>query len=272
MKVNQAREDELNANICWFLKSVCEIRSRFVHSVSDIKKGHFYDAWCDLERIEIGLISLLRNPFLNTDEFEIPNLLNLTRAWQKTYPYKLFISPELLYKTVQCGICSANITPWEQCEHEVGVVYCGICCHHVVKDVELISVSIVEDPVQKYSVLNISKDQNGQDIDIFDYDIVGFVAERIDSPFDRFQVNWTKALHPHELYSDKSIDGPCPCESGRSYLDCCRKLQGVLRPHIEVIFEKQTIDNPSNVELVGYGEKSGPAKLINAATSGDEIN
>ena len=55
LKAYQAREDEFYANICWFLKSVCEIRGRFVRSISLIKDGDSYDAWCELEYVEIGL-------------------------------------------------------------------------------------------------------------------------------------------------------------------------------------------------------------------------
>lgn len=272
LKAYQARDDELYANICWFLKSVCEIRGRFVRSISAIKDGDFFDAWCELELVEIGLISVWRNPFLDVDEFEVPDLLELTQAWQKTYPYKLFISPEYLHKAVQCGICSANVTPWDRCEHEPGVVYCGVYCQHVVTDFEIVGISIVPDPVQKYSVIHTRKDENGQDVDIFDYDTVRFVADRVASPFDRIQINWTKAFHPHELFSDRKKDGPCPCESGRMYADCCLPLQGVLRPHMQVLYEKEPIGGLSNAELVGYGDKSGTATLTRDATSDRQVN
>ena len=166
------------------------------------------------------------------------------------------MSPEILHKSVQCGICSAEVTPWGECEHEPGRVYNGVCCHHAVIDLEFVSVSLVQNPVQKYSAIHVRKDEHGQDVEIYKYDTVRFVAERIASPFDRFQMIWTKVLHPHKLFSDRKKEGPCPCESGRSYDHCCWQRDGVLRPHMQIAFEKQPAGDLPNAELVGYGEKS----------------
>ena len=259
---SQASDEELWANVCWFMKTVCETRGRFIDSINAIKGGEYFDAWCELERVEIDSIFLLRNAFLNEEEFEVADLLRLTQSWQKTYPYKWFISPEILHKSVQCGICSAEVTPWGDCEHEPGTVYNGVCCHHVVVDVEFVSMSLVQDPVQKYSALHVRKDEHGQDIQIYKYDTVRFVAERIASPFDRFEIFWTKAFHPHELFSDRKTEGPCPCESGRSYAYCCWKREGVLKPHMQIVFAKEPAGELPNAELVGYGKRSGAAVLV----------
>ena len=263
LKSYQALEAEMYANICWFLKSACDIRDLYIHSISEIKDGDFYKGWCDLDSVENGLFTLLRNPFLDVAEFEVRELLELTHAWQKTFPYKFFLSPEILYKSVQCGICSANITPWERCQHEVGVVYCGACCHRHIIAAELLSLSIVDDPVQKYSVIHTRDDENGQKIEFYNYATVRFVAERVVSPFDGFKVVWIKAFHSHELFCDRPTDGPCPCESGRVYSDCCFPKRGVLRPHLHITFEKEPIGTMSSAELVGYGDKSGDALLLN---------
>ena len=258
----QASGEELWANVCWFLKTVCETRGRFVNSINAIKKGEYFSAWCELERVEIDSMLLLRNAFLDEKEFEVSDLLELIQSWQKTYPYKWFMSPEILHKSVQCGICSRQVTPWGECEHEPGRIYNGVCCHHAVVDVEFVSFSFVQNPVQKYSAIHIRKDEHGHDVEIYKYDIVRFVAERVRSPFDRFQVMWTKLLHPHNLFADRERKGPCPCESGRSYSDCCLENEGVLRPHMQITFAKEPAGNLPNAELVGYGEWSGAAALM----------
>lgn len=257
----QARQDDMRSNTCWFLKTTCEVRGFFIRSINTIKNGEFYEGWCELERVELLLMALQRNPFLDVGEFKVLDLLQLVHEWQKAYPYKCFVSPAILYKTVQCGICFANVTPWSHCEHEAGIVYGGVCCHRVIVDAELVHLALVPDPVQKYSAIHMRKDEHGQDVEIYDYATVQFIAERVASPFDRFRINWTKAFHPHELFSDRAKEGPCPCQSGRSYAGCCWQTQGVLRPHMQVSFEKEPASNLSNAELVGYGDEIGPAAL-----------
>lgn len=259
LKVEQTSGDDLRANLCWFLRAICDTRCSFIDSFCLIKSGDYYDAWCELEKVEIGLKSIIRNPFLSIEEFQIHDLLGLTQAWQMLYPYKWFISPGILYRTVKCGICSANITPWEGCDHEPGLVYNGVQCHRTIVDCELLEVSLVQNPVQKYSAIHTTKDDNGNEVEIFDYDLVRFVSDRVASPFDQFRVVETRAFHPHDLFSERNREGPCPCESGRRYSDCCWEKRGVLRPHMEIIFEKMPAENLPNVELVGYGDKSGAA-------------
>ena len=152
-------------------------------------------------------MTLLRNAFLATNEFEIDELLDLTQSWQSTYPYKWFMSPEILHKSVQCGICLADINPWDGCDHEPGIVYNGTFCHHTVTDLEFLSISIVEDPVQKHSAIHIRKDENGRDVEIYTYETVRFVVNRLASPFDQFRAIWTKAYHAHELFPIKHRRG-----------------------------------------------------------------
>ena len=224
-----------------------------------MRDEQYFDAWCELERVEIGLLTLLRNAFLDASVFEIGDLLDLTQSWQEAYPYRWFMSPKILHKSVQCNICSAEINPWSGCDHELGIVYNGTFCHHIVTDREFVSISIVDDPVQKYSAIHIRKDENGRDVEIYTYETVRFVIDRLASPFDVFRAIWTKAPHAHELFPNRTPAGPCPCESGRSYSSCCIKRQGVLRPHLQVVFEREPNGGLPNVELVGFGYRGDAA-------------
>ena len=252
LKSFQQRNDEQRSNACWFLEAVCETRGRFIDAIGAIRDEQYFEAWCELERVEIGLLTLLRNAFLDTREFEIAELLDLIQSWQKTYPYKWFMSPEILHKSVQCSICLTEVNPWSDCNHEPGIVYNGTFCSHIVTDLEFLSVSIVEDPVQKYSAIHIRKDESGRDVEIYTYETVRFVIDRLASPFDRFWAKWVKVPHAHELFPNRTPAGPCPCESGRSYARCCMKRKGVLRPHLHIVFEKEPKGELPNVELVRF--------------------
>ncbi len=120
--------------------------------------------------------------------------------------------------------------------------------------------SLVRDPVQKYSV-PFTSGPDGNTIDHYDYSIVKFLIDRLASPFDEWSYYWTTAYHPHDMFADRDRDGSCPCESGQTYANCCATKPGVMRPHIQFSFEKTPPNELSNAYLAGYKEKNRPARL-----------
>src|ERR1700730_7779709 len=52
---------ENEANLAWFLDTNSQLRLQFIECIDKMKKEEYYSAWCELERIEIGLSSLRRN-------------------------------------------------------------------------------------------------------------------------------------------------------------------------------------------------------------------
>jgi hypothetical protein len=255
-----AAEADLLANKAWFLHKTADIRLSFILCFERLKKHDFYKAWCDLEQIEIGLDRLSNNPFYDISRFQVEELQTLVAAWQSLFPYHVFFSPEFLISKEECGICGAGSDPWSACQHRKGFVYGGRECIRIVKGAKLLSISLVLDPVQKYSVL-FTQDAEGKRSDQYDYSIVTFVAERIASPFDGWSAHWTEAHHPHEIFHDLGTQNPCPCESGRRYNDCCLPKPGVVRPHLQIVFEKHPPTNLPNAVLAGYGERNCAASL-----------
>jgi hypothetical protein len=241
-------KDEENANRAWYLKAVSTAYKSYCTCFSLMQKGLFYDAWCLFERIEIELMDLQRNPIYAGTDFHLDFLTERVSAFQALFPYKIFFSPEMIVRHRECGICGALRSPWEDCGHEVGKVYMGKICSCIAKDVELLSVSLVTNPVQKYSV-GFSCDENGEQVDHYDYSIVAFLVSRIASPFDGWSYELTQAYHPHAMFSDVSDDALCPCESGRTYSSCCRTKPGVLRPHCQFYFEVPPPDHLPQFEL-----------------------
>ncbi|HEY2446220.1 MAG TPA: SEC-C domain-containing protein [Rhizomicrobium sp.] len=235
----QAESDSAVADKFWFLHKVALVREQYLKCFNDIKAGKFYDAWCGLERAEIELSWLKRNPFFCPTEFGVLVLERQVQNWQSLFPYTIFFSPAILEKRKECGICGAVVDPWTACGHEVGSVYGGRECIHNVTAADFLEISIVLDPVQKYSVAHEVLDKDGNTVDHHDYSPVTFVADRLSSPFDGWSVRKTKAWHPHSRYSGVPPQAPCPCESGRRYADCCLTKRGVLRPHFAIEFEKE---------------------------------
>jgi hypothetical protein len=253
--------DATEANQAWFLCAVARARSGYLAAYREILSEEYYKAWCSLEQVEIILASLRRNPILPLEHFRIERLEASVRNWQATYPYKVFFSPSFTIRRQECTICGLDIHPWSNCQHQIGKVYLGRECYAIVQDAELNEISIVTDPVQKYSVPLHIEDSEGNKVDIHNYSIVRFVAERLQSPLDRWSVEWTKAYHPHSMFPDRKPDDNCPCDSGKAYRDCCFSKPGIVRPHVQIGFENPPPKGISNAEFAGYGDRSGPARF-----------
>lgn len=254
------------ANLAWFILRSAETIGGFVNAFSEMKAGSYYEAWCTLERVEINAMSLRKNQFLALDKFGLDKVENLTASFQGLFPYKIFMSPEFLHKHVECSVCGDVLSPWSDCEHEKGRVYRGVECIHIVKKAEFIGSAFVEKPVQKYSV-PMRQDENGQTYDHYDYSVVKFVTDRLQSPFHGWTATWEKALHPHKFFEHVSHSAGCPCDSGRKYEGCCLQREGVIRPHLEVWFEVHPPEALPNGEFAGYGKHSGQVRFRDDGSS-----
>lgn len=232
-----ASKVEVTANQFWFFHKVAHTRHLYTKAFQQIRFQQYYEGWCDLERAEHGVASLRRNRVFNLKQFHVEALGETIEAWQSLYPYRVFLSPEILIKGHECGICGANVDPWTDCGHEKGKIYLGQECYHRVSGVQFLGISFVDEPVQRYSVAFLS-DEDGKK-DHYDYSLVRYVADGLSSPFDRFRVRKTRTYHPHEVFKDRSPDDACPCESGRKYVNCCLRKPGVLRPHAQISFAKE---------------------------------
>lgn len=228
--------EEPTANNAWYLMTVSAAYSLYCNCFSRMQQRTFYSAWCDLERLEITLADLARNPFYDGGKFLLDFLSDRVTAFQSLFPYRIFFSPEMIVRRRECGICGAVRTPWDDCGHEIGKVYMGRVCTCLAKEVELLSISLVTNPVQKYSV-GFSCSDAGEQVDQYDYSTVEFVVDRLASPFHSWSFQKAFAYHPHSMFSNIADDDLCPCKTGRSYLNCCRSKPGVVQPHLEIDFE-----------------------------------
>lgn len=242
------------ANRAWFLKAVAETRSSMIAAIRQIQDTQQKDGWCTLEQVELGCRALRRNAFLRLDDYEVLELLEQVERWQSLFPYRVFASPEFVIETARCSICKTLSSPWSGCDHAPGRVYCGESCHRIIEGMHLKSVSLVLEPVQKFSVMIMHRDDGS---DPMDYSLVDWVAKRVRSPFDRWNIAWTIETHPHHLFSARP-DDPCPCESGKFYGSCCLYTRGVKRPHAQFDFPNPPPSDLPDFEYAGYDVSSQP--------------
>lgn len=235
-----AEEDESTANQIWFLQTVAETRGTMADAFEDISRGRYREAWPKLEQVEIAIASLMANPFLDLNRYGVSSLNCMVRRWQDLYPYTVFASPEMVIKREDCTVCGQPFTPFSPCGHTPGKVYAGVMCSRLVRDFEFVSIALVRDPVQKYSVVVADPDPNN-------YELLRYVCERVSGPFVEWDRTVSTAYHDHKLFSDWSDDDPCPCRSGHIYRSCCGPLPGVRMPHHTVCLAEPFPDHLPSV-------------------------
>lgn len=230
-------DDQFNAKELWKLESIVKIHRDYWGQFEDLKAGRFYQAWCKLEQVELGLMRLRPHAeeFWVENQFHVPFVEKTVLDLQSIFPYRLFMSPEILCEEKLCSICEAPVSIRKPCGHKVGEIYNGEHCGRVITKSKFIGLSLVDDPVQKYSVPFMS-DPEGNTVDQYNYSLVKYVAERWPSPFHGWSVTKTTALHPKSKFGKVGRNHQCPCESGDKYKKCCMHREGIVRPHYDFEF------------------------------------
>lgn len=246
-----ARNDESEAFLIWCAETICTIQRGFLAAFNSLKVGSFYDAWCRFERCEVDILSLNRHhPQDEEDPHRIMYIDQMIRRWQDLYPYKVFFSPELLKKRVECSICGARVSPRSNCGHEKFKIYRGEMCFHKVVEVDLLGISIVQDPVQRYSVAFLSMGEDGKPIDHYNYGNIKFVVDRLDSAFHGWNsYQTTRVIAASEIAHLDSMH-PCPCLSGKNFGECCTGKSEVTVPHLQIQFYVQPSSSLPTNELL----------------------
>lgn len=204
--------DQLTAKVAWCFETIGEVQDKYVEAFVHFCNDEFYEGWCLLERCEILIVFLDRHFHETNSEFGIEHVRIHAKNFQSLFPYKMFLSPSFILRH-RCSVCNELITPRNHCGHEVGEIYDGEMCSKIAETIEILEVSIVENPVQKYSVIF----HEGQDN--YGYDVVKHVAKRLSSPWDAWGYKKSKKLV--SKYENVGRNESCPCGSGIKYKKCC---------------------------------------------------
>ncbi len=244
-----SKSDQDTAKMIWCYEQTLIIQQNYLQAFSNLKADKFYEAWCLFERVEIELHHLEKHFSTSDNIFKLKLINKHSRQFQSLYPYKIFLSPGYLILETSCSICGQNRSIRNPCEHILGEIYNGEMCGREVKKAELLEMSFVENPAQKYSVAFTTDTKTGKQIDHYDYSLVQYVAKGLRESFDEWDCKWTKIRHPHSQYTHVGRNDKCPCESNKKYKKCCLNESGVLRPHMEIIF---SIPPPDDLPPIVY--------------------
>ncbi|MFP9119032.1 YecA family protein [Flavobacterium sp. RNTU_13] len=227
--------DQDTAKECWIAQTIIRIHAQHRQAFNLIAQKEYYNAWCQLERIEIDLHNLKRHFNTATNNYHLFQIEKILRNLQILFPYKLFGSVELLKKKKLCSVCNQEISIRKPCGHHVGEIYNGEMCHRIVTDAEVLGMAVVEDPGNKFSVMFIKDQSTGEQKDHYNYYPLEYLFSIIEDPY----TDWN--LEVSELSVKKSDfscgrNDKCECGSGIKFKKCCLKTVGNTYPHYEFIF------------------------------------
>ena len=246
LKINKKeavdRGDEELANNCWREIESIKLNVLFIGVFNKIKNKNYRDAWCDLEKCEHKCNIIEEN---SGQEFLIRSRINFIKdkvtKWQSLYPYCVFSSPEFTVGYYTCSICGHKIRPRSRCEHKRGKIYNGELCVHVANDMEFRRVSLVKNPVQKYSVVHNDE--------TLDFSLIDYLYDLLENAFEEWDLNWTRKSFPIERFSNVDIDSQCPCRSGKLFKDCCINKDEIEIPHVDFLLDKNIPKDKAGIRI-----------------------
>lgn len=225
-------KDELLANALWCYETVFEIQQLFNRAFEYLKKAaissnelvdesdsqkskEYEKAWNELDQCDITISSLEKCfciPNRSLKDYSIEKILIQIQLLQTLFPYRFFGSREMVIKEEKCSICGQVVSIRHPCGHIPGNLYCGQMCYREVTDVDLIGVSIVEKPFDKYSIIKAKGQQ-------FDFKLLDSVVPLL-KPNTTWSYEVEKRLLPQ--YEKAKRNMVCPCGSGIKYKKCLR--------------------------------------------------
>lgn len=208
------QEDEKNANYFWCLREIFNIQKGFVSAIEDLNSKKFEEAWILFEKIDIEIGNLEQNfdVFQEKDKYQIVFIKRIISEYQKLFPYQYFFSRENIIKREECSICGKVISLRNSCGHKPGKLYMGELCSRIVTDMELKGISIVTDPFDKYTYLQLPGKE-------YNYGMIEALMQKLSSPYDDFYIETVKIKKSE--YKKVQRNSLCPCGSGKKYKKCC---------------------------------------------------
>ena len=253
-----AESNQKNLKEIWCLEKIIAIQKKYLLAFYKLKSKEYYAAWCFLEEIEIYLNQLFRH--LNSEDELFPLVTFIekhSRQYQTLFPY-FFFSPEFTIKDKTCSVCHKKNSIRHPCEHKNGEIYDGEMCYQIWERIEFGLQSIVEFPVQKFSVLFYQNPETGEMDDYYDYGILEYFMDYLQSPFHSWGIRNTTISYPHSNYLHLEPDDYCPCGLGKKYRHCCLSEPSVIQPYYEFAL---SVPSSEGIEVIKYPKLSREKKV-----------
>ncbi|AXX59650.1 zinc chelation protein SecC [Vibrio vulnificus] len=233
-------EDNVNAH--WREIEALELNADFIRVFALLKAKEYRSAWDLLERCEIACKFLIKN---SSSDFQqrkrVSFIEEMIEKYQSLFPYCVFVSPGFKVGYYTCGICGHKVRPRSRCEHQKGIVYNGKLCLHEGHDLEPIEISIVNKPVQKYSVMHNDS--------TLDFSVLEYLVSSLHNVFEPWDYEKKTMSFPREKFSMFSSNDLCPCKSGSIFSSCCEHKSEIEIPHIDFYFSRKSLHDENEIRF-----------------------
>lgn len=219
----------------WICQRIIEIHQLYRNAFKLLKSKSYYESWCLLEKIEITIKGLKRHFKYKKSEFFLWNIEKSVTNLQVIFPYRLFASSEILKKKKECSICNQEISIRNPCGHIIGEIYNGEMCQRIVTEAEILGISLVENPGNKYAVMFLTDEKTGKQIDQYNYQTIDYLFCHINSPYEIWDLEVSEREIKKGDYKNIGRNDKCSCNSGKKFKKCCGLRIGEKYPHYEFI-------------------------------------
>jgi hypothetical protein len=230
--------NDIESKEYWNYEQIAIIHKDYLEAYKLIKDKEYYKGWCKLENIEISLQFLKPHFPIKTNPYKLLQIEKNVKNLQAIYPYRMFSSIEMIMKEVKCNICDKVVSFRNPCNHKIGEIYNGEMCLRIVTKSEPIGIAIVENPVNKYTVLFMKENEEGKTVDHYDYTTLEYLFDVILHPFEKWDLVIHEKYSPHKNFRNLKPDDKCSCNSTKKYSECCLKKKGVKYLHYEFLFSR----------------------------------
>ena len=242
----------------WIYEQIITIHKEYNLCFKLLKEKSYYSAWCKLETIEIYFSNLQRHFSYNETKYKLFHIEKSVKNLQTVYPYRLFTSHEIVEKETKCSVCDKKTLIRNNCGHKVGEIYNGKMCHKIVTDFEVLGFAIVENPVDKYTVLFSTDPNTNKKKDQYNYAALDYFISVVSNPYEPWDLIVHDKYLPHENFKNHRADDYCPCNSSKKYGECCLEEKGIKYLHYEYIvkiplnkqFFSNTLKYPKTTNLL----------------------
>ena len=235
------RNDQAAAKQLWIYQTVLGVHQDYIDIFNDLQGKKYYPAWCALERLEKLFHSLKRHFEFDKTQYWLWQIEKTVKNLQVLFPYRMFASTEFLYKKKQCSVCKQEVSIRKSCGHIAGEIYDGKMCRREITECDVLGISLVTNPNNKYSVMFLTDDKTGETYDQYDYSTLKYLFELIESPYDEWDLEVSQRIVQKSEFPNIGRNDLCNCESGKKFKHCCWQLIGTNAPHYEFILK-----NPSD--------------------------
>ncbi|GAB3108839.1 zinc chelation protein SecC [Aestuariicella hydrocarbonica] len=242
--------DEQRANDIWLASESLEVNVLFIKAFDNLKNGNFREAWGFLEGCEIKCVFIEKNSDKrHLTESRVLYIQESVKKFQSLYPYCVFVSPGFKVGYYTCSICGQKVRPRSRCGHKKGSLYNGELCLHEGHELDLMEVSIVSRPVQKYSVMH--------DDSTLDFSVLEHLMSFLEHAFEEWEYEKKTMSFPREKFESVLESDKCPCRSGLIFKECCSGKEEVSMPHIDFIFSKDIPPEKQEIKFPYGSPKDG---------------